>query len=75
MKKILFLLLLVCNKVAAQNIAQLEDQIKNTAFNIVNAETYTERISADSSFTKGLVRALKTPYSFNHKFDSLINLL
>ena len=72
MKNILFVLFLVCNQVAAQNIAQLENQIKITAFNIVNAETYAERVSADSAFTKGLVRALKTPYSFNHKFDSLI---
>jgi uncharacterized protein (UPF0210 family) len=40
MKKIFFVLFLVCNQLAAQSIAQLEDQIKKTAFNIVNAETY-----------------------------------
>jgi hypothetical protein len=74
MKKIFFVLFLVCNQLAAQSIAQLEDQIKKTAFNIVNAETYSERVTADSSFTRGLVRALKTPYSFNHKFDSLITV-
>jgi len=74
MKKIFFVFFLVCNQLAAQNIAQLEDQIKKTAFNIVNAETYAERVTADSSFTRGLVRALKTPYSFNHKFDSLITV-
>ena len=74
MKKIFFVFFLVCNQLAAQNIAQLEDQIKKTAFNIVNAETYAERVTADSSVTKGLVRSLKTPYSFNHKFDSLITV-
>ena len=74
MKKILFVLFFICNQLAAQSISQLEDQIKNTAFTIVNGENYTERVSADSLFTKGLVRALKTPYSFNHKFDSLITV-
>ena len=74
MKKILFLLMLISSQVVAQNIAQLEEQIKKSAYNIVNGETYTERVLADSSFTRGLVRALKTPYSFNHKFDSLITV-
>jgi hypothetical protein len=44
------------------------------AYNIVNGETYSERVAADSAFTKGLVRALKTPFSFNHRFDSLITV-
>ncbi len=74
MKKILFLFMLISSQVVAQNIAQLEEQIKKSAYNIVNGETYTERVLADSSFTRGLVRALKTPYSFNHKFDSLITV-
>ena len=69
MKKLLFVFLFICNQLAAQNIAQLEDQIKKSAYQIVNGETYAERVTADSAFTKGLVRALKTPFSFNHRFD------
>jgi hypothetical protein len=74
MKKLLFICLLFCNQLTAQNIAQLEDEIKKMAYNIVNGETYSERVAADSAFTKGLVRALKTPFSFNHRFDSLITV-
>jgi hypothetical protein len=31
MKKIFFVLLLICNQLAAQNILQIEEQIKKTA--------------------------------------------
>ena len=70
MKRIILLLCVFCNQVTAQNLFEIEQQIKLSAFQIVNGESYAERIAADSSFTKGLVRALKTPYSFSHKFDS-----
>ena len=73
-KKIFFVFLLICNHLAAQTVSQLENQIKQSAFQIVNGETYAERVTADSAFTKGLVRALKTPYSFSHRFDSLITV-
>ena len=74
MKKLLFICILFCNQLIAQNIVQLEDEIKKSAYNIVNGETYSERVAADSVFTKGLVRALKTPFSFHHRFDSLITV-
>ena len=74
MKRIILLMCIFCNQVAAQNIFELEQQIKFNAFQIVNATSYPERVLADSNFTKGLVRALKNPYSFNHAFDSLITV-
>lgn len=48
-----------------------EDSLKGFAYNIVNAETATERFVADSQFIRMLVRTLKQPYSFYYPFDSL----
>lgn len=39
--------------------------------NIINAEETEERLRADSAFTRMLVNALRTPYSFYYPFDSL----
>ncbi|HEX3934274.1 MAG TPA: hypothetical protein VHW43_06315 [Puia sp.] len=50
---------------------QHEDTLKGFAFNIVNAETATQRFIADSSFIRSLVRALREPNSFYYPFDSL----
>ena len=50
---------------------QHEDTLKGFAYNIVNAESATERFVADSSFIRSLVRALREPNSFYYPFDSL----
>lgn len=41
---------------------------------IVNASETADRAIADSIFTKALVQALKTPYSFSYPFDSLTTI-
>ncbi len=48
-----------------------EDTLKVYAFDIVNAETATQRFVADSQFIRSLVRALRQPHSFYFPFDSL----
>ena len=48
-----------------------EDSLKGYAYNIVNAETATDRFLADSMFVRMLVRSLKQPNSFYYPFDSL----
>jgi hypothetical protein len=56
------------NKRILQSAEQL---LSKYAFDIVNAEEMIDRLRADSFFTRNLVQALKTPYSFNYSFDSL----
>lgn len=48
-----------------------EDSLKIFAAKIIQANSAEARFTADSSFTKMFVRALKTPYSFYYPFDSL----
>ncbi len=73
----LFLLLFIYSIGNAQTVANkkilqtAEQSLSKYAFDIVNAEEITDRLRADSFFTKNLVQALKTPYSFNYAFDSL----
>ncbi|TSA59123.1 MAG: hypothetical protein D4R41_03265, partial [Sediminibacterium sp.] len=52
-------------------LSQLEAGIKEYANDILNAPEMIDRFRADSLFTRGLVQALKTPYSFGYSFDSL----
>src|SRR6201996_830781 len=54
-----------------QVLERHEDTLKGYSFNIVNAETATDRFKADSSFIRSLVRALREPNSFYYPFDSL----
>ena len=54
-----------------QLFAQLEENMRNYANDIVNAPETADRAIADSFFTKALVQALKIPYSFSYPFDSL----
>ncbi len=78
-KKQFFLFLLLfsiinCNAQTAINkkiLQSAELVLGKFAFDIVNAEEMVDRLRADSFFTKNLVQALKTPYSFNYAFDSL----
>lgn len=81
MKKLfLFLpLLLVFSFVSAQRISkadqkflqQKEDSLKKYAVKLIQGINPADRFNADSTFTKMLVRALKTPHSFYYTFDSL----
>jgi hypothetical protein len=73
----LCLSLAICQLAISQNrteLQQLEDDIKPYAYTILNGETLAERFRADSAFTRGLVRALNMPYSFNYHFDSLTTI-
>lgn len=52
-------------------IAKMEDSLKVMADSMINASSAATRFRADSSFTRGLVRALRTSHSFQYPFDSL----
>lgn len=58
----------------AQSLSQKEDSLKKYAKEIVMGRTALDRFKADSIFTRLLVKALKTPNSFYHPFDSLITI-
>ena len=56
---------------SVQVLTQLEENMRNYANDIVNATEMVDRFRADSFFTRALVQALKIPYSFSYRFDSL----
>jgi len=69
--------LLYSQSLSKQNQAILkkkEDSLKVLALKIIQGRNSSDRFEADSHFTRMFVRALKTPYSFNYKFDSLITI-
>jgi len=83
MKRFILIILLFSSQlVHAQNIPaesltrlkEIEAIIKPLADSMINADEWLDRFMADSAFTKGFVQALKTPYSFNYKFDSIQNI-
>jgi hypothetical protein len=55
-------------------IKKKEDSLKSLSLQIIRGRTSSDRFIADSHFTKMFVRALKMPYSFTYKFDSLITI-
>jgi len=57
--------------VSVKLLSQLEENMKNYASDVVNAPEMVDRFRADSFFTRALVQALKVPYSFSYRFDSL----
>ncbi|MFN5335266.1 MAG: hypothetical protein ACK5BV_08780 [Bacteroidota bacterium] len=60
---------------AQQKLLQAkEDSLKAFAFKIIKHEDAAVRLRSDSNFTRIIVRALKTPYSFEYPFDSLITI-
>jgi len=81
MKKLIVLLVLSfsCAVSFAQGISkanlkllqQKEDSLKDYSVKIIQGINADNRFTADSIFTRMLVRALKTPNSFNYTFDSL----
>ena len=76
MKQGLFLFLLVITtlSVRAQELQQMEDELKPLAYAILNEDQFLDRFKADSAFPRGLVKALRTPHSFRYRFDSLITI-
>lgn len=56
------------------HLQQVEDELKPLAYAILNEDAFIDRFKADSAFTRGLVRALRTPYSFRYRFDSLTTI-
>ena len=81
MKKLLGPLVLsfICQLSLAQGISkadlkflqQKEDSLKEYAVKIIQGINADDRFFADSTFTRMLVRALKTTHSFHYPFDSL----
>lgn len=61
-------------KTDEQLLQQKEDSLQVVAREIVFGLDAAERFRADSLFTRILVRALKTPYSFQYPFDSVVNI-
>lgn len=51
-----------------------EDSLNPIAKSIVQSEDVSIRFRSDSLFTRMLVRALRTPYSFEYPFDSLVTI-
>jgi len=81
MKKLvgLFLVSILCQSSFAQGtgrsdlklLQQKEDSLKGIARKIIQGINADDRFNADSTFTRMLVRALKTQHSFHFPFDSL----
>jgi hypothetical protein len=58
----------------AKQLRLKEDSMKTLALQIVQGRTAAERFTADSHFTKMLVRALKVKHSIQYPFDSLLTI-
>jgi len=54
-----------------QQMLKFQDSLVSLGFDLVNKETEPDRITANYTFIKTLVGALKTQNSFNFTFDSL----
>jgi hypothetical protein len=64
----------IAQKISAADTRLLiakEDSLKKLSVKIIQGINSSDRFLADSQFTRTLVRALKTPYSFYYPFDSL----
>ena len=78
----LFISFLAINVVCAQSLSTMqkkalleqENILKKQARDIIFSENVSERFTADSLFTRGLVKALKEPNSFAYPFDSIKNV-
>ncbi len=85
MKKslILFLYLLFISKVTFSQaiswpdikiLEKKEDSLKKLSLKIIQGRTASDRLAADSEFTKMFVRALRIKNSFHFHFDSLVTI-
>lgn len=54
-----------------QELRKMEDSLKVFSDEMINSYDASARFRADSLFVRGLVRALKVPYSFSYPFDSI----
>jgi outer membrane lipoprotein-sorting protein len=59
------------NAATLSQLRKVEDSMKVYGEQMISGQTAAQRFVADSVFIKMLVRALKTPNSFNYPFDSL----
>ena len=57
-----------------QQLTKQEEALKSYANNMVQAEEASKRFEADSIFIRLFVKALRTPYSFNYPFDSILTV-
>ncbi|TKK70932.1 hypothetical protein FC093_04370 [Ilyomonas limi] len=57
-----------------QSLQQQEAVIAPYAKDMIFAPLTEDRLVADSTFTRLFVKALRTPYSFNYPFDSIITV-
>ncbi|MEO7047383.1 MAG: hypothetical protein ABI091_18920 [Ferruginibacter sp.] len=62
------------NSTDLTDLQQKEDSMKAPALQIIQGRNVSDRFYADSNFTRTFIRALKTPYSFQYPFDSLITI-
>lgn len=62
------------SKASVAALRRTEDSMKQYAGDMIMANFMEDRLVADSSFTKVLVRALRTPYSFSYPFDSIVTV-
>lgn len=80
MKHSLLVFFLILTSLSSQaqdsrmQLQQIEDELKPLAYAILNEDQFIDRFKADSAFTRGLVRALRTPHSFRYRFDSLVTI-
>ncbi|MEO8823635.1 MAG: hypothetical protein ABI366_08670 [Ginsengibacter sp.] len=76
------LLLLLAQAASAQSISvrdskalhKKEDSLQKFAYQILHGRNMEDRFTADSQFTRTLVRALQIKNSFYYPFDSLISI-
>jgi hypothetical protein len=61
-------------KLDTSQLKMKEDTLSDLSLKIVGAIEPSIRFRSDSHFTRILVRALKTPYSFYYPFDSLASI-
>jgi len=54
-----------------KQMQSIEYRIRPFADSMIFAQEWIDRFRADSTFTRGLVQALKTPNSFYYNFDSI----
>lgn len=80
MKKIFFIIVFFifyssyAQKLSTANrvqLKQIEASILPFADSMIQAKDWIDRFRADSTFTRGIVKALKVPFSFEYSFDSI----
>ena len=81
-RPLFIILLLTAQSLFAQHISttdknelqKKEDSLKTLAVTIIQGRNASDRLNADSQFTKMFVRALKIKNSFYYPFDSLLTI-